>query len=152
MTDEIDKCLLRLLQADGKSTIKELAGKLNLTTTPVYERIKRLEKGGVIKSYRATVDRKKIGLSLMVFANISLQEHHSSQIAKFQKDILQFPEVIACYHIAGMFDYLVHALVRDMEAYQQFVTTKLASLENIGKVQSSFVMTEVKALDGIPIP
>lgn len=151
MIDTIDRSILRMLQQHSKMTIKEIAGKLNLTASPVFERIKRLEKEKYITSYRAVIDRKKIGLSLLVFCNISLIQHEATSIKKFEKDIQQFPEVIECYHIGGMSDYLIKVVAKDMDTYQHFVAKKLASVDNIRQVQSSFVMTEVKSTSDLPI-
>lgn len=151
MIDTTDKSILRMLQHNSKLTIKEIASKLNLTPTPIFERIKRLEKENYITSYRAVINRKKIGLSLLVFCNISLNQHEASFIAKFEKDIQQFTEVIECYHIGGMFDYLIKVVVDDMDVYQNFVAKRLASLDNIAQVQSAFVMTEVKSTATLPI-
>ena len=151
MIDAIDRSILRMLQEHSKMTIKEIAGKLNLTASPIFERIKRLEKEKYITSYRAVIDRKKIGLSLLVFCNISLIQHEATSIKKFEKDIQQFPEVIECYHIGGMSDYLIKVVAKDMDTYQHFVAKKLASVENIRQVQSSFVMTEVKSTADLPI-
>ncbi len=151
MIDAIDKSILRLLQKNSKFTIKELASKLNLTPTPVFERIKRLEKDGFIVSYKAVINRKKVGLSLLVFCNVSLNQHEATFISKFEKDIQQFTEVIECFHIGGMFDYLLKVVVKDMDAYQYFVAKKLATIDNIRKVQSAFVMTEVKSTVVLPI-
>ncbi|PID71127.1 MAG: AsnC family transcriptional regulator [Flavobacteriales bacterium] len=149
--DKIDKKILRLLQIDSKKTIKELAEIIGLTQTPVYERIKKLENEGLIKSYKAVVDREKTGLSLLVFCNVSLHKHQSKIIAQFESDILNFPEVIECYHVTGMYDYLLKIVIKDMAGYQEFVTKKLASLDTIRKVQSSFVMTEVKESAVLPV-
>jgi len=151
MIDSTDKLILALLQNDGKITFKEIASQLNLTTTPVYERIKRLEREGYIKSYKAILDRKKIGLNLLVFCNISLKEHQASYLSQFEKDIKKFNEVIACYHIAGMYDYLIKISVEDMDVYQYFIANKLANIKNIARVQSSFVMTEVKSAIDLPL-
>ena len=151
MIDTTDKSLLSLLQQNSKLTIKELARHLNLTQSPIFERIKRLEKEGYIKGYTAKIDRKKVGLKLLVFCNISLKEHDAKFIATFEKDIQGLDEVIACYHIGGLFDYLLKVVCTDMDAYQEFVAKKLASLGNIGRVQSSFVMTEVKEQTLLPI-
>jgi len=150
--DTIDRSILILLQKNGKITIKEIAERLNLTTTPIFERVKKLEKEGYIKSYKAILDRKKAGLQLMVFCNITLNLHQTDYLRKFEKDIQQFSEVVECYHVAGMFDYLIKIYTEDMEQYQYFVSNKLASLDNISKVQSSFVMTEVKEFSYIPVP
>ena len=151
MIDSTDKLILALLQNDGKITFKEIASQLNLTTTPVYERIKRLERDGYIKSYKAILDRKKIGLNLLVFCNISLKEHQASYLSQFEKDIKKFNEVIACYHIAGMYDYLIKISVEDMDVYQYFIANKLANIKNIARVQSSFVITEVKSAIDLPL-
>ncbi len=151
MIDGTDKSILRLLQHNSKLTIKEIAGKLNLTPTPIFERIKRLEKEKYIISYRAVIDRKKIGLSLLVFCNISLKQHEATFISKFEKDVQQFPEIIECYHIGGMSDYLIKVVAHDMDTYQHFVAKKLATIDNIGQVQSSFVMTEVKSTADYPV-
>jgi len=151
MIDSTDKSILALLQNDGKITYKEVASQLNLTTTPVYERIKRLEREGYIKSYKAILDRKKIGLNLLAFCNISLKEHQATYLVQFEKDIKDFNEVIACYHIAGMYDYLIKISVEDMDVYQHFIANKLANIKNIARVQSSFVMTEVKSAIDLPL-
>lgn len=150
--DKIDRSILNLLQRDGKITIKEISERLNLTTTPIFERVKKLEKEGLIKGYRAQLDRKKIGLELIVFCNVNLNLHQTDYLREFEKDIQRFPEVIECFHTAGMFDYLLKIYAKDMESYQDFLTNKLASLENISKVQSSFVMTEVKEYTHLNIP
>ena len=151
MIDSTDKSILKLLQANAKLTIKEIGQRLNLSATPIFERIKRLEKTNYIHSYRATINRKKIGLSLMVFCDISLNQHEASYISKFEEDIQQFTEVIECYHIGGNFDYLIKVVAKDMDDYQYFIANKLASLDNISKVQSSFVMNEIKSTASLPI-
>lgn len=145
MPDNTDLAILKLLHHDAKMTIKELSQQLNLSQTPVYERIKKLETEGYLKSYTAVLDTKKLGFTLVAYCNISLITHQRALLEKFESDIQQITEVIECYHIAGMYDYLLKVVVRDMDEYQLFLTRKLASLENIAKVQSSFVMTEVKA-------
>lgn len=151
MIDRIDKSILRLLHNNSKLTIKELANKLGLTPTPIFERIKRLEKEDYIMSYKAVINRKKVGFPLLVFCNISLNQHEATSISKFEEDIQELAEVIECYHIGGMFDYLLKVVAKDMDSYQYFVAKKLASIENIRQVQSAFVMTEVKSGVNLPI-
>ncbi|MEZ4840028.1 MAG: Lrp/AsnC family transcriptional regulator [Flavobacteriaceae bacterium] len=151
MIDTIDKSILRLLHNNSKLTIKELANKLGLTPTPIFERIKRLEKEDYIMSYKAVINRKKVGFPLLVFCNISLNQHEATSISKFEEDIQELSEVIECYHIGGMFDYLLKVVAKDMDSYQYFVAKKLASIENIRQVQSAFVMTEVKSGVNLPI-
>ncbi|WP_020535532.1 Lrp/AsnC family transcriptional regulator [Lewinella cohaerens] len=149
--DAIDRRILQLLQADGKRKIKEIAHELQMTNTPVFERIKRLEKDGFIRGYTALIDRAKLGFMLTVFCAVNLEQHHKAYLDQFEADIRELPEVAACYHLAGMFDYLLKVYVKDMADYQFFITQKLASLANIGRVQSSFVMTEVKEESVLPI-
>ena len=144
MPDIYDIAILQEVQKNAKITVKELSEKINLSPTPTFERLKKLEREGYITGYHAKLDIKKLGLSLMVMCNVSLKIHQKDFIEKFQEEIIRFDEVKECYHIAGMYDYLLKIIVKDMDAYQQFVSKKLASLENIGNVQSSFVMIELK--------
>ncbi|MBK7807922.1 MAG: Lrp/AsnC family transcriptional regulator [Saprospiraceae bacterium] len=144
MPDIYDIAILQEVQKNAKITVKELSEKINLSPTPTFERLKKLEKEGYITGYHAKLDIKKLGLSLMVICNVSLKIHQKDFIEKFQEEIIRFDEVKECYHIAGMYDYLLKIVVKDMDAYQQFVSKKLASLDNIGNVQSSFVMIELK--------
>ena len=138
MPDIYDIAILQEVQKNAKITVKELSEKINLSPTPT------LEREGYITGYHAKLDIKKLGLSLMVMCNVSLKIHQKDFIEKFQEEIIRFDEVKECYHIAGMYDYLLKIVVKDMDAYQQFVSKKLASLDNIGNVQSSFVMIELK--------
>jgi len=149
--DAIDRRIIQLLQEDGKMKIKEIAAVLNMTNTPIFERIKRLEKEGYIKAYSAVVDRQKLGFSLVAFCNVTLETHHKTNINQFVHDIEMLSEVVECYHIAGLYDYLLKIYVKDMVDYQDFITNKLASIPNIGRVQSSFVMTEVKNNNVLPL-
>lgn len=142
--DATDKRILQLLQKNGKIKIKEIAKALKMTNTPIFDRIKRLEKEGYIEGYAAKLAKEKLGFQLVAFCSVTLEKHHNEYIHQFVEDIQGIPEVIECYHIAGMFDYLLKIYAKDMEDYQHFITKKLAALPNIGKVQSSFVMTEVK--------
>ncbi|MBK9253929.1 MAG: Lrp/AsnC family transcriptional regulator [Saprospiraceae bacterium] len=151
MPDKLDMQILRMLQDNSKITIKTISDSIHLSATPVFERIRKLESDGFIKSYTIIPDRKKLGLDLMVYCNISLITHQKEFIEKFESDIQQIPEVVECAHIAGMYDYLLKVIVRDIEAYQYFLTNKLATLDNIGKVQSSFVLKEVAEYRGLPI-
>ncbi|NUQ26701.1 MAG: Lrp/AsnC family transcriptional regulator [Saprospiraceae bacterium] len=142
--DPTDLRILNLLQEDAHLTNKEIAAELGLTTTPVFERVKRLEDEGYIHKYVALVDRSKLDYTLAAFCNVQLKEHARSYLKQFEDEVRSLREVIECYHIAGMFDYLLKVVVKDMNAYQDFIVNKLAVLDNIGNVQSSFVMTEVK--------
>lgn len=149
--DAMDRRILKMLQEDAKVTIKEMANQLGMTNTPVFERVKRLERDGFIKQYAAILDRRKIGLHMVVYCTVSLKVHHADFLERFEEEVTCLEEVVECYHIAGMFDYLLKVVVKDMEVYRQFVSKKLAALENIGKVQSSFVMTEIRHSTALPL-
>lgn len=144
LLDKTDIRLLELLQADARLTTKELADKLGKSVTPVYERKRRLENEGFITRYTAIVDKNKIGKSLVAFTNVQLRQHAQQILLNFEKTIVKFEEVMECYHMTGVYDYLLKVAVTDMAAYQDFIVNKLAKLTDIGTVQSSFVMTEVK--------
>lgn len=149
--DEIDRKIIMLLQGDARLKTKEVAYQIGLTVTPTYDRIKRLEKEGFISKYVALVDKQKIGKTLVAFCNVSLVKHSRPLLQNFEVEISKIPEVIECYHIAGGYDYLLKIVIVDMTNYQQFVTNKLAAIDNVSTVQSSFVMTEVKNSTLIPV-
>ncbi len=149
--DSTDLKILKLLQKNAQYTHKEIADKIGLTITPVYERIKRLEKDGTIQRYVALLDQEQLNLSLVSFTNISLKEHSKDYIKKFEEEITKIDSVVECYHIAGQYDYMLKIVIKDMKAYQSVVINQLASMENIANVTSSFVMTEVKKSTELPI-
>lgn len=140
--DETDIRILEFLQQDGRRTIKALADELNLSTTPIFERVKRLERDGIIKQYAALLDPKKLELNLTVFISISLTKHSRSHLEKFIKEIGEYKEVMECYHIAGNFDFLLKIVVKGMKDYESFILSKLSTIANLGQVQSSFVLSE----------
>jgi len=142
--DKTDRALLVLLQQDSTKTIKQLATELNLTSTPVFERIKRLEKAGIIEGYRAEINAQKVGKELMVFSHVSLKEHSKEFLLNFENKVRSLSEVIECYHVSGEHDYLLKVLVSNMKGYREFLTEKLAKIKNIGNVHSSFVVEEIK--------
>jgi len=143
--DQIDKHILELLQLDAKLNVKQIASKIGLTTTPTYERIKRLERDGIIKKYIAVLDHRKIGKSLEVLCNVSLSSHSKEKIKKFEEEISRIDDVMNCYHVTGDADYLLKILVSDIDEYQLFLRHKLSVLDNVVNVRSVFVMTNVKS-------
>ncbi len=142
--DAKDRELLMLLQEDSKRTTKEYANKLGLSTTAVYERIKRLEKTGVITKYVALVDKTKVNKAFMVLCHVKLIQHIKDYVLQFEREVVQLEEVSECHHISGDYDYILKVNVSDMEAYREFMVTKLTAIKNIGSTQSSFVINEVK--------
>ncbi|AUS06193.1 Lrp/AsnC family transcriptional regulator [Pseudotamlana carrageenivorans] len=151
MLDDIDIRILKLLQTNSSLTTKDLAAKVNLSTTPVFERVKRLEKNGYIKNYIAVLDAEKLNKGLMVFCNVTLKEHTREIGNQFVKDILLLKEVVACYNISGDYDFLLKIVVSDMKEYQNFVLDHLGGIKNIGSAHSTFVMGEIKNTYAIPI-
>ena len=148
--DPVDLHILQLLQKDGLMTNKEIAAELNLTTTPVHERIKRLRRDGIIEKYTIEVNRKKLNKNLIVFCNVSLKEHAQAYLTKFEEDVQTLPEVVECYCISGGSDFLLKIIVSDIDEYKDFILNKLAALSNIGNAQSHFVVTEVKQSTILP--
>src|SRR5882724_3665433 len=142
--DEKDTAILKLLQQNARITVKEISEKIHLSTTPVYERIKRMEETGVIKQYATLVDHAKVKKGLMVICYVSLKQHNKTAGAKFIKAIQEMNEVIECYNISGEFDFMLKVVAENMDAYYEFHVHKLSEVENIGNVQSMFVMGIIK--------
>ncbi len=142
--DQKDLAILKLLQHNARITVKEISDKVHLSTTPVYERIKWMEETGVIKQYATLIDHSKVKKGLMVIVYVSLKQHNKTAGAKFIKSINEMNEVIECYNISGEFDFMLKVVVEDMNAYYDFHVNKLSESENIGNVQSVFVMGVVK--------
>ena len=142
--DAKDLSILALLQQNARMTVKEIADKIHLSTTPVHERIKRMEASGVIKQYATLVDHTKVKKGLMVICYVSLKEHNKPAGMKFIKAIQLMLEVVECYNISGEFDFMLKVLCEDMNAYYDFHVNKLSNIENIGHVQSVFVMGVIK--------
>jgi Lrp/AsnC family transcriptional regulator, leucine-responsive regulatory protein len=142
--DAIDKKLLGLLQEDTKKTTKELSLILNLSVTAVYERIKKLEREGVIRNYVALLNRNKIEKAFVVFCHVKLIQHTKDVIHTFENEVVRLNEVSECFHVSGDYDYILKVNVKDMDAYREFMVTKLTGLQHIGSTHSSFMIGEVK--------
>lgn len=142
--DAKDLSILALLQQNARITVKEIADKIHLSTTPVHERIKRLEASGVIKQYATLVDHTKVKKGLMAICYVSLKEHSKTAGTKFIKAINAMPEVIECYNISGEFDFMLKVVTEDMNAYYDFHVNRLSNIDNMGHVQSIFVMGIIK--------
>jgi DNA-binding Lrp family transcriptional regulator len=142
--DEKDLAILRLLQHNARITVKEISDKIHLSTTPVHERIKRMEETGVIRQYATLLDHTKVKKGLMVICYVSLKQHNKSAGTRFIKMIQEMNEVIECYNISGEFDFMLKVMAENMDAYYNFHVNKLSEAENIGHVQSVFVMGIIK--------
>jgi Lrp/AsnC family transcriptional regulator, leucine-responsive regulatory protein len=142
--DLTDIRILNLLQHDGRMTNKEVAGKLGKTVTPIYERIKRLEEEGYITHYVALVDKELIGKHLTALTTVQLKEHSATALRSFEREVIKFPEVMECYHLTGRFDFLIKMAIRDMNEYNELLMGKLATLPNVGGLETFFVLSEGK--------
>ena len=142
--DKIDKELLGYLQADSKRTNKELANKLELSVTAVYERIKKLEKEGIINSYVALLEKEKVNKAFVTFCAVKLVQHTHDFVVEFEKEVKKLPEVLEVNHISGDYDYLLKVVVSDMQTFREFMVNKLTSINHIGSTHSMFVINEVK--------
>lgn len=142
--DQKDYEILKLLQEDAKQTIREIAGKVHLSPTPTHERIKRLEKTGVIKQYAAILDHQKINKGIMVICQISLVQHNRKAAGEFLHAVLQFEEVVECYNISGDFDFMIKIVVESMESYHYFCVNRLGEVPGIAQTKSIFVMASLK--------
>lgn len=125
-------------------TTKELSHYLNLSATAVYERIKKLEKNDVIEKYVALINKEKIEKSFVVFCQIKLVQHKNAYVKKFEREVIKFEEVLECYNVSGDYDYFLKVIVKDMNAYHNFLNDKLTTLDHISSAHSTFIMNEVK--------
>ena len=141
--DEVDLKILRILQNDSKKTTKEIAEILNLTASPVYERTRKLEKNGYIKGYVALLDKKLIKRPVTAICLVSLRYHDEGFIDKFDSQIRALSEVQECYHMAGKVDFFLKINLENLESYHEFVRLKLSKIENIGVLESYFVLKEI---------
>lgn len=142
--DKTDLAILKLLQQNARITIKEISEKVHLSTTPVHERIRRLEQSGVIEKYVTVLNAAKIGKGLMVICYVSLRQHGKHTGEGFIRAVLQMDEVLECLTISGEFDFMLKVVAANMDEYYHFHVNKLSSIENVGNVQSVFVMGVVK--------
>ena len=149
--DKIDTQLLTILQKSSNRTTKSIAEELGMSNSPIFERIKKLEKEGYIEKYVAVLNNKKIGLKLTVFIGITLQGHTRSYLEKFVKEINNFPEVVECHRVSGNFDYLLKLVVEDIEAYETFIISKLTLLPYLGNVQSLIALSTSKETNEIDL-
>lgn len=142
--DEKDLSILKLLQENARITVKEISEKIHLSTTPVHERIKRMEANGVIKQYATLLDHTKVKRGLMVICYVSLKQHSKNAGAQFIERILALKEVTECFSISGEYDFMLKVMTEDMNTYYDFHVNKLSQIENMGHTQSVFVMGIVK--------
>lgn len=154
MTEKLDKVdlqILRTLQENARLTTKELAAQVSLSSTPVFERLKRLEREGYIKKYIAVLDADKLNQGFVVFCNVKLRRMNKDIAMEFTRIIQNTPEVTECYNISGSYDYLLKIHAPNMKYYQEFIINVLGTIDSLGSLESMFVMDEVKHDYGLHI-
>ena len=149
--DEIDIQLLSELQKNGRKTIKELSQEIGISASPTFERIKKLEKSGIITGYSANIDAEKLGKKLYAFAHIGLKEHSKEAVDKFTDQVLAIPQVMECHYTSGDTDFIIKILVENMDSYNEFVLTKLFEMANIGKIETYLSLSVVKNTNSIAL-
>lgn len=142
--DEIDLEILQFLQDDAKMPAKEMASQLGLTTTPIYERIKKMEAEGLILKYQAVLDPHKLDQTLLVYMSITLKEHGKVQRNKFIASILKLEQILEFSHTSGSFDFFIKARFTDIDTYRDFLVNRISTIENINDIESHIVLEELK--------
>lgn len=150
--DEQDKKILTLLQENGRLTNKELAERINLTTTPTLERVRRLEREGVIEGYTARINRKAVQKGFTAFVSVTLNVHQLKLLDDFNKEVEAIPEILACYNTTGEGDFLLHIVAGDVEDYERVMRTRLANLPGVQRLHTSIVLSTIKEHSIIPVP
>lgn len=151
--DRYDRLILEQLQKHGRMTNQELADAISLSPSPCLRRVRQLEESGLIDGYRALLNARKLGLTLMAFIQISMDKHTPERFDAFESTVAHYPEVLECHLITGQSsDYLLKVIVKDMDAYQQFLLNKLTRIEGVSGVHSSFVLKSPVVNTALPMP
>jgi len=146
-----DVKILRLLQKDASLTAAEIAEQVNLSTSPCWRRINRLEKGGVIEKKVALLDAEKLGMGLVVFSRISLAKNDESSLLDFEERVRRFPEVVECYTVTGSADYFLKIITRDIKHYDRFLRRHLIQIPLVRDVNSNVAVTRIKYSTELPL-
>lgn len=149
--DEIDRKIIAAIQVDGKITTQDLSDKVGLSASPCARRVRLLEQSGIIKGYTAVIDQKKAGLPISAFASIKLERQREEDLDRFSQAVTRWPEVLDCYLMTGQRDYLLRIVVRDLDAYEEFLKDKLTRLDNVASIESSFALKQVKRSEILPL-
>lgn len=149
--DSFDRQILALLQQDATLALKDLAEAVNLSTTPCWKRVKRLEEEGYIRARVALLDGERLGLGLSVFVQIKTQRHDSRWLARFAETVTAFEEVVEFYRMSGDWDYLLRVVVADIAAYDRFYKKLITSTEGLSDITSSFAMEQIKYSTALPL-
>lgn len=143
--------ILSLLQQDARITNQALAETIGMSASPCWRKVRQLEDDEVIQSYRAVLDRRKIGLGVMVFVRVSIDSHSEAEAKHFEQDVTDLDDVVACYSIGGDADFLLQVVARDLDSYAEFAMAVIRRLPGIKEMQSMFVLKEIKPFAEFPI-
>lgn len=149
--DRADLAILRELQQNGRISNRELAERVALSTAPCWRRVRMLEEQGIIKGYAALLDADKIGLGILAFAHVSLENHHAPTVAEFDKAIAAAPEVLECYMTSGEYDYMLKIATTDMTAYEHFLSGVLMQIPAVRTINTSFAFRQNKQTTAMPL-
>lgn len=150
--DRYDRQILEILQSDGRISNQDLADRIGLSPSPCLRRVRTLEESGLITGYRALLDAKKLGLSLMALIGISMDQHTPERFANLEKTIAEIPEILECLLITGQqSDYQLKVVVRDMDAYQDLLLNKITRIQGVTGVHTSFVLRKVVDRSSLPL-
>lgn len=145
MVDAADRRILEALQADGRLTNVELAERVGMSASPCWRRVRQLEAAGVIKGYRAEIDRRKVGLGVLALVSVEIDSHTEAEARRFEAEVARLPEVVACYSVSGQADFLLQVVAADLDGYADFAMTVIRRLPGIKAMHTSFVLKEIKA-------
>ncbi|AHG42338.1 AsnC family transcriptional regulator [Pseudomonas syringae CC1557] len=143
--------ILTALQQDGRVTNQTLADQIGMSASPCWRRVKQLEEHRYIQGYKAVLDRRKIGLGVMVFIRVSIDRHSEAEARKFEQEVMQLEDVVACYSIGGDADFLLQVVARDLDSFADFAMTVVRRLPGIKEMQSMFVLKEIKPFVSFPV-
>jgi Lrp/AsnC family transcriptional regulator len=149
--DQIDRRILAILQTEAGVTATEVGERIGLSQSACWRRIQRLRDAGVIKDQPAVLDREKVGLSTMVFAQVKLTSHGRTNITDFADAVRRYPEVLDCYVVLGNVDFLLRIVTEDIKDYERFMYEKLSQLPGVQEVNSSIALSEMKHTTVLPI-
>jgi len=145
MLDAADRRILQTLQADGRLTNVELAERVGMSASPCWRRVRQLETAGIIKGYRAEIDRRKVGLGVLALVSVEIDSHTEAEAKRFEAEVARVPEVVACYSVSGQADFLLQVVAADLDSYADFAMTVIRRLPGIKAMHTSFVLKEIKA-------
>jgi DNA-binding Lrp family transcriptional regulator len=148
---DLDRAILRELQADGHLSNADLARRINLSPPATHARVKRLEQLGYIRQYTALVDREKLGYDLLCFVQVTIQLHQPEQVQSFPEHIRQLPEVLECHHVTGDYDYLLKIIVRNRKDLEHFLMERLTPIPGVARIQTNVVLDEIKSITQVSV-